>query len=90
MGIIDMGGGSTQIAFEVSQQGQIAQEDYVQFNLGASDTTHLDYKLFVTTHLGFGANVAHSKYHEMLIDQYNREDQAIAGTTLPLFSIVKY
>lgn len=83
VGIIDMGGGSTQIAFEVSQQGQIAHEDYIQFNLGASDTTHLDYKLFVTTHLGFGANIAHSKYHEMLIDQYNREDQAISDPCLP-------
>ena len=79
VGIIDMGGGSIQIAFEVDQQASIESNDFVQFNLGASDSAHLDYKLFVTTHLGFGANMAQEKYHEMLINQYDREDQAIAG-----------
>ena len=64
---------------EPFDQASIASNDFVQFNLGASDSAHLDYKLFVTTHLGFGANMAQEKYHEMLINQYDREDQAIAG-----------
>ena len=69
VGIIDMGGGSTQIAFEVPEQGNIDSVDFVQFNLGATDSTHLVYRLYVTTHLGFGANIANNKYHEMLMNQ---------------------
>lgn len=79
VGIIDMGGGSTQIAFEVPEQGKVENADFVQFNLGATDSTHLQYRLYVTTHLGFGANVANSKYREMLMNQFDRQDQAIAG-----------
>ena len=79
VGIIDMGGGSTQIAFEVPEQGNIDSADFAQFNLGATDSTHLEYRLYVTTHLGFGANVANNKYHEMLMNQFDRQDQAIAG-----------
>ena len=78
MGIIDMGGGSVQIAFEVEAQGQIGSDDFSQFNLGAKSTSHLDYKLFVTTHLGFGANVAMDSYREMMVEKY--QDQAISGT----------
>ena len=74
-----MGGGSVQIAFEVENQGQISQEDFSQFNLGAKLTSHLDYKLFVTTHLGFGANIAMDNYREMMVDIY--QDQAISGTS---------
>jgi len=83
VGIIDMGGGSTQIAFEVPEQGKVENADFVQFNLGATDSTHLQYRLYVTTHLGFGANVANSKYREMLMNQFDRQDQAIADPCLP-------
>ena len=72
-----MGGGSVQIAFEVEAQGQIGSDDFSQFNLGAKSTSHLDYKLFVTTHLGFGANVAMDSYREMMVEKY--QDQAISG-----------
>ena len=79
VGIIDMGGGSTQIAFEVKDQGDIDGADFTQFNLGTSDTSPLEYKLFVTTHLGFGANVAMGKYHQMLVNEFDQGDQVIAG-----------
>lgn len=81
VGIIDMGGGSVQIAFEVPSQDQIPPDDFSQFNLGAKDTSHLEYKLFVTTHLGFGANVAMDNYRNMLVDQF--QDQAISDPCLP-------
>lgn len=81
VGIIDMGGGSVQIAFEVPSQGEIPSEDFSQFNLGTKDSSHLEYKLFVTTHLGFGANVAMSNYREMLVNKY--QDQAISDPCLP-------
>lgn len=71
VGMIDMGGGSVQIAFEVTNPNQIKELPghlVSEVNLGCqdSDTEHR-YKVYVTTFLGYGANSARERYEEMLI-----------------------
>ena len=57
-----MGGGSLQIAFATDGNTEgIDPSNLAKFNLG-SHGNELEYSLFVTTHLGFGANVALSKH----------------------------
>ena len=59
-----MGGGSMQIAFEVPKDANIEKHDNIaHVSLGS---TGLDYDLFVTTHLGFGANEALRRHIETL------------------------
>lgn len=75
VGVIDMGGGSMQIAFEVTKKIKFdyamespAQNLMAEFNLGCK-STDLDhnYQLYVSTFLGYGANSARERYEEMLL-----------------------
>ncbi|XP_052557914.1 ectonucleoside triphosphate diphosphohydrolase 4 isoform X1 [Tympanuchus pallidicinctus] len=71
VGILDMGGVSTQIAYEVpktvsfasSQQEEVAKNLLAEFNLGcdAHQTEHI-YRVYVATFLGFGGNAARQRY----------------------------
>uniref|UniRef100_A0A8C9F9Z6 Ectonucleoside triphosphate diphosphohydrolase 4 n=1 Tax=Pavo cristatus TaxID=9049 RepID=A0A8C9F9Z6_PAVCR len=71
VGILDMGGVSTQIAYEVpktvsfasSQQEEVAKNLLAEFNLGcdAHQTEHV-YRVYVATFLGFGGNAARQRY----------------------------
>nr|XP_057927558.1 ectonucleoside triphosphate diphosphohydrolase 4 isoform X2 [Doryrhamphus excisus] len=67
-GVLDMGGASTQIAFEVPKTEEIAKNLLAEFNLGcdAHRTDHV-YRVYVATFLGFGGNTAHQRYEESLI-----------------------
>ncbi|NXE43925.1 ENTP4 diphosphohydrolase, partial [Ptilorrhoa leucosticta] len=75
VGILDMGGVSTQIAYEVPksvsvaspQQEEVAKNLLAEFNLGcdAHQTEHV-YRVYVATFLGFGGNVARQRYEESL------------------------
>ncbi|NXS57460.1 ENTP4 diphosphohydrolase, partial [Brachypteracias leptosomus] len=75
VGILDMGGVSTQIAYEVpktvsfasSQQEEVAKNLLAEFNLGcdAHQTEHV-YRVYVATFLGFGGNAARQRYEESL------------------------
>ncbi|XP_038071120.1 ectonucleoside triphosphate diphosphohydrolase 4-like isoform X1 [Patiria miniata] len=78
VGILDMGGGSAQIAFEVphtvSFDGSDPQEDVAkgmlaEFNLGCDvhKTEHL-YRVYVTTFLGYGGNAARTRYEKALVN----------------------
>ncbi|XP_059379823.1 ectonucleoside triphosphate diphosphohydrolase 4-like isoform X1 [Carassius carassius] len=81
-GVLDMGGVSTQIAYEVPktvsfaspQQEEIAKNLLAEFNLGcdAHRTEHV-YRVYVSTFLGFGGNAARQRYEENLI--YNTQVQ---------------
>ncbi|XP_069473711.1 ectonucleoside triphosphate diphosphohydrolase 4 isoform X1 [Ambystoma mexicanum] len=72
-GILDMGGVSTQIAYEVpktvsftsSHQEDVAKNLLAEFNLGcdAHQTEHV-YRVYVATFLGFGGNAARQRYEE--------------------------
>ncbi|XP_055518124.1 ectonucleoside triphosphate diphosphohydrolase 4 isoform X2 [Leucoraja erinacea] len=75
-GVLDMGGVSTQIAYEVpktvsfasSQQEEVAKNLLAEFNLGC-DAHHTDhvYRVYVTTFLGFGGNAARKRYEEQIV-----------------------
>lgn len=87
VGMLEMGGASVQIAFEITSKYELdeimrrrdakSKEDLkevvAQFNLGSTpyDTNH-NYMLYVTTFLGLGANVAREAYIKFLIDQQKR------------------
>lgn len=75
-GVLDMGGVSTQIAYEVPQtvsfaspqQEEIAKNHLAEFNLGcdAHRTEHV-YRVYVSTFLGFGGNAARQRYEKNII-----------------------
>ncbi|XP_068166685.1 ectonucleoside triphosphate diphosphohydrolase 4 isoform X1 [Antennarius striatus] len=92
-GVLDMGGVSTQIAYEVPksvssaspQQEEVAKNLLAEFNLGcdAHQTEHV-YRVYVSTYLGFGGNAARQRYEEILIRntvaQNKLSDQHIGET----------
>lgn len=93
VGIIDMGGGSVQIAFEVTNPKHIKEIPpslLSEFNLGCedSDEDHT-YNVYVTTFLGYGANSARDRYEDMLVKQtstresINGKEKAIKDVCLP-------
>ncbi|KAM9379583.1 ectonucleoside triphosphate diphosphohydrolase 7 [Phaethornis superciliosus] len=78
VGILDMGGASLQIAYEVPdsgafsspQQEEAAKSLLAEFNLGC-DVQHTDhvYRVYVNTFLGFGGNFARQRYEELALNQ---------------------
>ncbi|XP_074602960.1 ectonucleoside triphosphate diphosphohydrolase 7-like [Brevipalpus obovatus] len=87
VGMLEMGGASVQIAFEITskyeleeirrRRGAATREDLkdvlAQFDLGCNnhDSDH-KYLVYVTTFLGLGANVAKEAYLKFLIEQQKR------------------
>ncbi|XP_078285336.1 ectonucleoside triphosphate diphosphohydrolase 4 isoform X3 [Rhinoraja longicauda] len=67
-GVLDMGGVSTQIAYEVPKTEEVAKNLLAEFNLGcdAHHTEHV-YRVYVTTFLGFGGNAARKRYEEQIV-----------------------
>ncbi|KAK0070415.1 ectonucleoside triphosphate diphosphohydrolase 7 [Biomphalaria pfeifferi] len=80
VGIIDMGGASIQIAFEITDQAivkDIPASLLSEFNLGCqdSDEDH-KYNIYVTTFLGYGANAARKTYETMLLQKHSSESSS--------------
>ncbi|XP_056136181.1 ectonucleoside triphosphate diphosphohydrolase 7-like [Lampris incognitus] len=77
VGIMDMGGASLQIAYEVPsavtfsspQQEEAGKSLLAEFNLGC-DVEHTEhvYRVYVTTFLGFGGNMARQRYEDQLVN----------------------
>ncbi|KAJ3170794.1 Golgi apyrase [Geranomyces variabilis] len=67
-GFLDMGGASTQIAFEPTPDMAIAhKEDLTGLKLRFLGGEEVSYRVFVSTFLGFGVNEARRRYLEGLV-----------------------
>ncbi|XP_070684610.1 ectonucleoside triphosphate diphosphohydrolase 7-like [Pempheris klunzingeri] len=77
VGIMDMGGASLQIAYEVPsaitlsspQEVEAGKSVLADFNLGCDveHTQHV-YRVYVTTFIGFGGNMARQRYEDQLVN----------------------
>ncbi|XP_049977816.1 ectonucleoside triphosphate diphosphohydrolase 4 isoform X3 [Alexandromys fortis] len=89
-GILDMGGVSTQIAYEVpktvsfasSQQEEVAKNLLAEFNLGCDvhQTEHV-YRVYVATFLGFGGNAARQRYEDKLFASTVQKNRLLGKQT---------
>ncbi|KAL4231585.1 Ectonucleoside triphosphate diphosphohydrolase 7 [Mactra antiquata] len=71
VGMIDMGGGSMQIAYELTANiDSVPKHLIAEFNLGClqNDIEHT-YRVYVTTFLGYGANEARVRYEQLLVSK---------------------
>ncbi|XP_029465948.1 ectonucleoside triphosphate diphosphohydrolase 7 [Rhinatrema bivittatum] len=90
VGIIDMGGGSLQIAYEVPssvtfsspEKEEAAKAMLAEFNLGC-DLQHTEhvYRVYVTTFLGFGGNYARQRYEDMIFNETVTRNRLLAQET---------
>lgn len=69
-GFLDMGGASTQIAFEPSEAERIKHGDnLLEVKMKLLSGKEVTHPVFVTTFLGFGTNQARSRYVEQAIQE---------------------
>ncbi|XP_072410044.1 ectonucleoside triphosphate diphosphohydrolase 4 isoform X2 [Chiloscyllium punctatum] len=81
-GVLDMGGVSTQIAYEVPKTEELAKNLLAEFNLGcdAHHTEHI-YRVYVTTFLGFGGNAARKRYEEHIVHKITLTNRLLGQKT---------
>jgi Golgi apyrase len=74
-GFLDMGGASAQIAFAPNAtEAEKHANDLTLLRLRTIDGTPMEYKVFVTTWLGFGVNQARQRYVKALLDSTSSEE----------------
>ncbi|KAF3035213.1 Golgi apyrase [Didymella heteroderae] len=74
-GFLDMGGASAQIAFAPNAtEAEKHANDLTLMRLRTVDGTPLEYKVFVTTWLGFGVNQARQRYVKALLDSTSSKE----------------
>ncbi|CAG8465242.1 9241_t:CDS:2, partial [Dentiscutata heterogama] len=79
-GFLDMGGASTQIAFEPNlEESKKHANDLTTVLLWTLDGQQMEYKVFVTTFLGYGTNEARRRYIEDRIKDYTSTHEKIAN-----------
>ncbi|XP_068177916.1 ectonucleoside triphosphate diphosphohydrolase 7-like [Antennarius striatus] len=90
VGIIDMGGASLQIAYEVPgaitfsspQEEEAGKSVLAEFNLGCDvDHTQHVYRVYVTTFLGFGGNMARQRYEDQLVNHTLEKNRILSTQT---------
>ncbi|KAH9931692.1 nucleoside phosphatase family-domain-containing protein [Epithele typhae] len=75
-GFLDMGGASTQIAFEPSKEEQTRAQNLMDVRLRLLNGNDIQHKVFVTTWLGYGTNQARERYVAKLINDYEANRDA--------------
>ncbi|KAF5331036.1 hypothetical protein D9619_005267 [Psilocybe cf. subviscida] len=70
-GFLDMGGASTQIAFEPSSKNDAQTKDLVDVRLRLLGGDEIHHKVFVTTWLGYGTNQARERYIGKTISEFD-------------------
>uniref|UniRef100_A0AAQ5YEJ6 nucleoside-triphosphate phosphatase n=1 Tax=Amphiprion ocellaris TaxID=80972 RepID=A0AAQ5YEJ6_AMPOC len=90
VGIMDMGGASLQIAYEVPsaitfsspQEEEAGKSVLADFNLGCDveHTQHV-YRVYVTTFLGFGGNMARQRYEDQLVNNTLAKNRLLTTQT---------
>ncbi|CAG8569963.1 13481_t:CDS:2, partial [Racocetra fulgida] len=79
-GFLDMGGASTQIAFEPNvEESKKHANDLTSVFLWTLDGQQMEYKVFVTTFLGYGTNEARRRYIDDRISNYTSTHEKIAN-----------
>lgn len=90
VGIMDMGGASLQIAYEVPsavtftspEQEEAGKSLLAEFNLGCDvDRTQHVYRVYVTTFLGFGGNMARQRYEDRLVNHTLAKNRVLGVQT---------
>lgn len=69
-GFLDMGGASTQIAFEPSPQERAKSPNLIDVRLRLLGGEEIHHEVFVTTWLGYGTNQARERYVGQTIREY--------------------
>lgn len=69
-GFLDMGGASTQIAFEPSEEERKKTKDLIDVRLRLLGGQEIHHQVFVTTWLGYGTNQARERYVGKTINEY--------------------
>lgn len=69
-GFLDMGGASTQIAFEPSAAHQRDAKSLVDVSLRLLNGEEISHKVFVTTWLGYGTNQARERYVGQAVNEF--------------------
>lgn len=86
-GFLDMGGASTQIAFEPSaeHENNVKGKGLVDVRLRLLSGEEIRHKVFVTTWLGYGTNQARERYVKKMIQEFEetRATAAILDPCLP-------
>ncbi|KAJ3183663.1 Golgi apyrase [Gaertneriomyces sp. JEL0708] len=79
-GFLDMGGASTQIAFEPTKEMKDQHaDDLTPLKLRYLDGFEQDYHVFVTTFLGFGMNEARRRFVEGLLKESGTDSVPVTG-----------
>jgi golgi apyrase len=71
-GFLDMGGASTQIAFEPNPEEQGKTQSLMDVRLRLMSGEEISHKIFVTTWLGYGTNQARERYVGQAIKQHEQ------------------
>ena len=76
-GFLDMGGASTQIAFEPNLEEQGKTPNLMDVRLRLMGGEEINHKIFVTTWLGYGTNQARERYVGQAIKQHERSRPSV-------------
>ncbi|TFY65005.1 hypothetical protein EVG20_g5750 [Dentipellis fragilis] len=71
-GFLDMGGASTQIAFEPSEEERKKAQNLIDVRLRLMGGEEIHHQVFVTTWLGYGTNQARERYVGHAINDYEK------------------